>query len=197
MSSVPNINSLKGNLKIFKKLYVQIAVLYFVVFLFIFREIIWFLPDLLHGDMVINGDELVPFFDPHSQFIDQIKGEFNELTHGLEFRVRYSLFTSWMRYYKILPFALLFGPMIAAYISFVGISIFLQNLICKLQKTYIIRAAALVTLMFYLILLYAKVTHFYTLVLGFAVFLIASLLFIYGLVLEKTHCFDESHQSSF
>ena len=62
-----------------------------------FREYFGLFGPMLRGEMVVTGDELVPFFNPHSQFLDQVKGGFNDLTHGLEFRVRYSFLTTWVR----------------------------------------------------------------------------------------------------
>ena len=78
-----------------------------VLSLFIFRGVAASIPQVLDGTAVINGDELVPFFNPTSQLIDQAAGKFNQLTNGYEFRVRYAFLTTWMRYYKVLPFAII------------------------------------------------------------------------------------------
>ncbi len=60
-------------------------------------------PSVLRGDAVIVGDELVPFFNVNSQLLEQAAGEFNQLTQGFEFRVRYSFLTTWLRHYHVLP----------------------------------------------------------------------------------------------
>ncbi|MHA4875092.1 hypothetical protein, partial [Enterococcus faecium] len=75
--------------------------------LVIFRDVLFAIPSVLRGDAVIAGDELVPFFNWHSQLLDQAAGQFNELVNGYEFRVRYAFLTTWLRYYAVLPFAIL------------------------------------------------------------------------------------------
>ena len=104
-----------------------VAILYYGFYFFIFRDIIFNMPALMSGEVVINGDELVPFFNPHSQFLEQAAGEFNELTNGYEFRVRYSILSTWMRYYKILPWALLIVPASVAFSSYLVLSYFLHK----------------------------------------------------------------------
>jgi len=164
-----------------------VGILYFSVYAFMFRDIILHLPELMRGEMVINGDELVPFFNPDSQFIDQVKGNFNELTHGYEFRVRYSILTTWMRYYKILPFALLLVIPGVAFGSYLAVTYFLQRVMPHVSKKAIFRSAAAPVLMVYLIMTYAKVTHFYTLIVGFGLFLISTLFLCYGLLFTRKH----------
>ena len=87
-----------------------------------FRGVAASIPQILRGDAVINGDELVPFFNPTSQLIDQAAGKFNQLTNGYEFRVRYSFLTTWMRYYKILPFAIIIVIPSVAYAAYLAVS---------------------------------------------------------------------------
>ena len=163
------------------------GIIYFGIFFFIFRDIISYLPELMNGEMVINGDELVPFFNPHSQFFDQVAGEFNDLTNGYEFRVRYSIISTWMRYYKILPFALLLVIPSITFLSYLAVSYFLQRVMPLVEKTSLFRAPIAPTLLIYLILSYTKIAHFYTLILGFGIFLIASLFFSYGFIFSHRH----------
>ncbi len=63
--------------------------------LVIFRDVLFAIPSVLRGEAVIAGDELVPFFNWHSQLLDQAAGQFNELVNGYEFRVRYAFLTTW------------------------------------------------------------------------------------------------------
>ena len=170
-----------------KRIILIVGVVYFGLYAFMFRDIILHLPQLMRGEMVINGDELVPFFNPHSQFIDQVKGEFNELAHGYEFRVRYSILTTWMRYYKILPFALLLVIPAVAFGSYLAVSYFLQRVMPHESKEAIFRASAAPILVVFLIMTYAKITHFYTLIVGFGLFLISTLFLCYGLLFTKKH----------
>ncbi|OUC07006.1 hypothetical protein RY27_17545 [Litorilinea aerophila] len=104
-----------------------VALLYFGSSFFFFRGVIASIPDILAGKAVINGDELVPFFNPVSQLIDQAAGKFNQLTHGYEFRVRYAFLTTWMRYYKILPFAIVLVIPGITFAGYLAVSIFLSR----------------------------------------------------------------------
>lgn len=164
-----------------------VGILYFSLYAFMFRDVIRYLPELMRGEVVINGDELVPFFNPYSQFIDQARGEFNQLTHGYEFRVRYSIMTTWMRYYKVLPFALLLAIPSVAFTSSVAVSLFWSNVLPDVSRRAVFTAAAPPTLFIFLVFTYAKVTHFYTLIIGFSIYLMASLQLIYGLLFAARH----------
>ncbi len=52
-----------------------VGVIYFSLSIFTFRHVIADIPLVLSGEAVINGDELVPFFNPNSQLIDQAAGK--------------------------------------------------------------------------------------------------------------------------
>ena len=54
-----------------------VALLYFGLSVVMFRGVIASVPMIWNGEAVINGDELVPFFNPTSQLIDQAAGKFN------------------------------------------------------------------------------------------------------------------------
>ncbi|MFH1444050.1 MAG: hypothetical protein ABIG34_01515 [Candidatus Peregrinibacteria bacterium] len=143
------------------------------------------IPDILVGKAVVNTHELVPFFDVSEQFIEQAGGAFSDLTNAYEFRVRYSLLTTWMRYYLILPFAIIFVPFLGAFFVFLVVNDFLRRLLPSIPARRIIHATALTTLLIHFILLPAKIPHFYTLILGFDIFVIAFVLFLHGLLLES------------
>ncbi|MCC9074830.1 hypothetical protein FKZ61_001690 [Litorilinea aerophila] len=159
-----------------------VALLYFGSSFFFFRGVIASIPDILAGKAVINGDELVPFFNPVSQLIDQAAGKFNQLTHGYEFRVRYAFLTTWMRYYKILPFAIVLVIPGITFAGYLAVSIFLSRSFKNLAPETIYTASAAPVAVIFLILTYSKITHFYTLILGFSMFLIAVTLVTYGLL---------------
>lgn len=163
---------------------IGIFVLFLCVHLFIFRGVLTQLPELLAGKAVLNTSELVPFFDPSTQFFDQAGGAFSDLTNAYEFRVRYSVLTTWMRYYLILPFAIVLVPFLGAFTLCLVVSRFLKRLLPSIARMNILRATALTTLLIHLILLPAKITHFYTLILGFDIFVISFVLFLRGLLLE-------------
>ena len=97
-----------------------VGICYFLISFFVFRHVIANIPLVLSGQAVINGDELVPFFNPNSQLIDQAAGKFNQLTNGYEFRVRYSILTTWFRYYKVLPFAIVLVIPTITYLAYLA-----------------------------------------------------------------------------
>ncbi len=150
-----------------------------------FRGVIASIPSILRGDAVINADELVPFFNPNSQFIDQAAGKFNQLTNGYEFRVRYSFHTTWMRYYKVLPFAI---PIVVPSIAFAGylaVAWFVRKILPRFKVDTIYTITAAPVLAIFLIMDYAKITHFYTLILGFSMYLIAIVLMTYAMIFPQ------------
>ena len=119
-----------------------VALAYFGCSLFIFRGVAASIPMVLRGEAVINGDELVPFFNPTSQLIDQAAGKFNQLTNGYEFRVRYSILTTWMRYYKVLPFAIILVVPGVAFAAYLAVSGFLAASLGAFSKKTMYTATA-------------------------------------------------------
>lgn len=168
-----------------QKITVVVGLIYLGLFLFIFRDVIVSIPAIWRGEVVINGDELVPFFNPHSQLIDQAAGKFNQLTNGYEFRVRYSFLTTWMRYYKVLPLAILFVIPSVVFVGYWSVAGFLSKVFPQFdaRDVYILTAAPV--LMIFMVMIYSKITHFYTLVLGFSLFLVAMLAMSSGLIFPQ------------
>ncbi len=162
-----------------------VSAVYVLVALVIFREVLVAIPAVLRGDSVIVGDELVPFFNVNSQLLEQAAGEFNQLTHGYEFRVRYSFLTTWLRHYQVLPFAILLvipAIVIAAYRTVVW---FITDVFRMLSPVTVALGAALPVGLIYAITLYAKITHFYTLALGLAMVTISVLLMLHALLFSR------------
>ena len=166
---------------------ILVAVLYFGAGYYFFRGVAASIPDVLAGKVVINGDELVPFFNPMSQLIDQAAGKFNQLTNGYEFRVRYAFLTTWMRYYKVLPFAIVLVIPAITYAGYLAVSIFLTASFKQFPPQIVYIASASPVAVIFMIMTYSKVTHFYTLILGFSMFLIAVVLVTYGLIFAEHH----------
>ena len=152
-----------------------VGVCYLLASLIVFRDVLFSIPSVLRGDSVVVGDELVPYFNPTSQLLDQAKGEFSELTNGFEFRVRYSFLTTWVRHYQVLPFAILLLLPAIVWSAYLTVSWFVARVFTALDITTVYVAAAFPTGLFYLITIYAKITHFYTLVLGLMLMTIAVL----------------------
>ena len=119
----------------------------------------------MRGDASIVREELVPFFDFNSQFWGEGT---SALTSSEEVRVNYSFWTAWVRYYQVLPFAVVLLNALSAFILFyafhrIGRYIYKRSL-------FGIIAALLVTIVIHTILLYAKMAHFYVLIIGFSMF---------------------------
>ncbi|MGS0684737.1 hypothetical protein ACVBEQ_06255 [Nakamurella sp. GG22] len=159
-----------------------VGAVFYIGSLIIFRHVLTAIPSVLRGDAVIAGDELVPFFNPHSQLLDQAEGQFNELVNGYEFRVRYAFLTTWLRYYKVLPFAILLVIPSLFWAVYLTVARFMDKVFTSLSTQAIYLAVAFPVTLIYLIMTYSKVTHFYTLILGLVLMTISSLWMLYALL---------------
>ncbi len=148
----------------------------------VFRHVLTAIPSVLRGDAVIAGDELVPFFNPSSQLLEQAAGQFNELVNGYEFRVRYAFLTTWLRYYKVLPFAILLVIPTLFWAVYLTVARFMDKVFTTLSTQAIYLATAFPVTLIYLIMTYSKITHFYTLILGLVLMTISSLWMLYALL---------------
>ena len=162
-----------------------VCALYFVASFVVFRDVLFAIPDILTGKRVLVGDELVPFFNVSSQLLEQAQGLFNELTHGYEFRVRYSFLTTWLRYYMVLPFAVLLVLPTVVSAAYLTTAWFIRRSFPFLPANSVYLAAAAPTALIYLIMIYAKATHFYTLVLGLCLMTISSFLMLDALLFRE------------
>jgi len=167
--------------------FLLVFLVYTGIFLFIFREIIMSLPSLMQGNSVLSFDEMVPFFDTKTQFWDQIQGKFSDLTNGFEFRVRYSVLTTWMRYYKLVPFTIIASSIGSAYLGFVSLTLFHRKFAPSIPPVKLLYACAASVMLINLILVYSKLTHFYTLILGFDLFFASFLLMMSALFPTTRH----------
>jgi hypothetical protein len=154
-------------------LYCVIFALLLLVHAFIFRDVLAAIPDILAGNASIVREELVPFFNFGTQFWGD---NTSALTSSEEVRVSYSFWTAWVRYDIILPFALVVLNAISAFILFyafhrLGKHFYRKSLFGAL-------AALLAAFLIHMILLYAKVAHFYVLIIGFSMFALSVSLFI-------------------
>ena len=162
-----------------------VALLYYGLSVIMFRGVIASIPSVLRGEAVINADELVPFFNPNSQFIDQAAGKFNQLTNGYEFRVRYSFHTTWLRYYKVLPFAIPIVVPTIAFVGYLGVAWLIRRILPVFNVDTIYTISASPVLAIFLIMDYAKITHFYTLILGFSMYLLSIVFVTYGMIFPQ------------
>jgi hypothetical protein len=164
-----------------KWIYGAIALLLLLFHVFIFRDVVVAIPSILAGDVSIVREELVPFF----QFGSQFWGDgASALTSSEEVRVSYSFWTAWVRYHQVLPFALIIMNALSAFILFyafhrVGRHIYKKSLFGMI-------AALLAALLIHTILLYAKVAHFYVLIIGFSMFALSLSLFLEQLFFKTT-----------
>ncbi|MEN9644022.1 MAG: hypothetical protein RL238_691 [Actinomycetota bacterium] len=161
-----------------------VGLVYYVAALIIFRHVLTSIPSILRGESVIVGDELVPYFNPRTQLLEQAEGRFNELTNGYEFRVRYAFLTTWLRHYQVLPFAILIVIPSIFWAVYYTTAKFIDRVFTGLAPQTVYIATAFPTALIYLIMTYAKVTHFYTLVLGLAMMTMSSLLMLWAVLFE-------------
>lgn len=156
-----------------RRLYVAVFALLLVFHAFVFRDVIAAIPDIMRGDASVVREELVPFFNFGTQFWGDGT---SALTSSEEVRVSYSFWTAWVRYDKVLPFALVLLNTVAAFLLFyafhrVGRYVYKRSLFGAC-------AALLATLLVHTILLYSKVAHFYVLIIGFGMFALSLSLLI-------------------
>jgi hypothetical protein len=158
------------------------GVIFYVSSIVIFRDVLLAIPSVIRGESVIVGDELVPFFNWHSQLLDQAAGLFNELVHGYEFRVRYAFLTTWLRYYSVLPFAILLVIPTLFWVTYLTVARFMDKVFTSLSSQAIYLATFFPVALVYLIMVYSKITHFYTLILGLVLMTISALWMLYALL---------------
>lgn len=140
---------------------------------FIFRDVIVAIPAILQNDASIVREELVPFFNFGSQFWGDGA---SALTSSEEVRVSYSFWTAWVRHYQVLPFALVILNALSAFILFYAFHRIGKYFYRK--SLFGVVGALLAAFLIHMILLYAKVAHFYVLIIGFSMFALSLSLFI-------------------
>lgn len=154
-------------------LYTVIFVLLLAIHAFVFRDVLAAIPEILAGNASIVREELVPFFNFGTQFWGD---NTSALTSSEEVRVSYSFWTAWVRFDGILPFALVILNAISAFILFYAFHRLGKHFYRK--SMFGVLAALLAAFLIHMILLYAKVAHFYVLIIGFSMFALAVSLFI-------------------
>lgn len=132
---------------------------------FVFRDVIASIPSIVAGNASIVREELVPFFNFGSQFWGDGA---SALTSSEEVRVSYSFWTAWVRYYQVLPFALIILNTISAFLLFYAFHVVGKYIYKK--SLFGVAAAFIAALLIHVILLYAKIAHFYVLIIGFSMF---------------------------
>ena len=141
----------------------------------IFRDVIASIPAVLSGDASIVREELIPFFNFGSQFWGEGT---SKLTASEEVRVSYSFWTAWMRHHYVLPFAVVILNAISAFLLFYAFHRIGRYFYRK--SLFGVMAALLAAILIHTILLYAKMAHFYVLIIGFSMFALSL-----SLVLEQ------------
>ncbi len=160
--------------------YTGIFAMFVCMHVFIFRGVIAKTPDIVRGDAVVAREELVPFFDFKTQFMSEST---SDLTSSEEVRTSYSFWTSWVRQAKILPFALVILNSLSATILFYAFYRVTRQYVD--DNSMAIAAAIASAIVIHLVLLYSKITHFYTLIFGFSMFALSMSLTIEQMFLSK------------
>jgi hypothetical protein len=173
---------------IFGRPLLLLAIGYALFHLLVFWAVLAAWPAILHGDAFIAKDELVPFFDWSTQFIQQIVGGGQSLTYSDEVRLSYTFWTAWVRYTDFLPIALILFGTLSAWLLTYAEYIVLRELFnpSRLKHIYfVLLASFLGSFPIYLILLYSKLTTFYSLIIGFSLFALAISLVLVDLIVNK------------
>lgn len=164
--SNPILSRLGKNLRV---IYAVVFAAFIIWHIFIFRDVLMALPDIWSGHATIAREELIPFFDFGTQFWGDST---SDLTSSEEVRTGYSFWTAWVRYAPILPVALVLMNALSAFLLFYAFHC-VGRYFSK-DKPYLgIVAAILASVVIHSILLYAKVAHFYVLIIGFSLFAVA------------------------
>lgn len=156
-----------------RRVYALIFLLLVAVHAFIFRDVLAALPAILSNNASIVREELVPFFHFGSQFWGDGA---SALTASEEVRVSYSFWTAWVRYYQVLPFALVILNAFSAFLLFYAFHRLGRYFYRK--SLFGMAAALLAAFLIHVILLYAKIAHFYVLIIGFSMFALSLSLLI-------------------
>ena len=153
-----------------------ICILCVLIHTIIFYGVIITLPQIVSGNAFISRDELVPIFNINSQFIDQIipNNQAIDLTSSDEVRLSYSFWTAWVRYGGFLPISfILLGALSLYLLTLSSYTLITNKHYTRNQKMLYLFFCFLSALPIYIILLYAKITTFYTLIIGFSLFCLA------------------------
>lgn len=146
-----------------------------------FRDVIGAIPQIVAGNASIVREELVPFFNFSRQFFSE---SLSSLTSSEEVRVIYSFWTAWVRHNAILPFAMVLMNTLSAFILFYAFWRVARHFAPARTYAPIVISAAIAFLIHFIIL-YAKIAHFYTLVIGFAMFALSLSLIIEQLFVKQ------------
>lgn len=163
-----------------RRTYWLILALLLLLHVFMFRGVLAAAPQIISGGASIVREELVPFFTPSEYF----PSSSSQLTGSDEFRVSYSFWTSWTRYNPILPFMLVIVNTISAFMLFYAFFRIVRHFAGKREGTAMY-ASLLAALLIHGVMLYAKIAHFYTLILGFSMFALAISLVLEQLLFAK------------
>lgn len=134
-----------------------------------FRDVVVQIPALWRGEAVVAREELIPFFNFSTQFWGE---NTSSLTASDEVRTGYSFWTAWVRFAPVLPVALVVLNALSAFLLFYSFHT-VGRYFSKDKPYFGLLAALLAAVVIYSILLYAKVAHFYVLIIGFSLFALA------------------------
>lgn len=157
-------------------LFLVVLGVFLLVHLFTFRGVLGDFSAYKNNDASIVREELVPFFNYEDQYMP---AGASELTGSDEFRVTYAFWSAWVRQNAVLPYALVIMNTISAFVLFYAFYRLGRHFAGSHQKR-MIYASALGALVIHGVLLYSKIAHFYTLILGFSMFALS-----FSLVLEQ------------
>jgi hypothetical protein len=146
--------------------------------------------DVVAGNKVVFQEELLPYFDMNTQFLDNLISTYDYLIDRQEIRTEYYFTTGWTRHYLLLPLMLVLLNAAAGFLMWFSVKMLFiysrsplsterdNNKRCNKTNLAEDLCIFFAVIPVYLILLYSKVTHFYSLIFGFSLFAVAISLFI-------------------
>ncbi len=160
-----------------KKDHIYILIGFLLINTVLFHDILLQYPDIISGNKILFQEDLVPYFDLKTQYLDNIFSTYDQLLDRTEIRTEYYFPTSWVRYYLLLPIMLVLLNAIAGYLMWYSTHILFTKFCNKnmnIEENICIFFAAIPP---YLLMMYSKIAYFFNLIIGFGLFSLAISLF--------------------
>ena len=157
------------------------------IFLFMFRDLFFALPDILSGKKLMVADEFVPIYNLQTQFFDLLhwKNTVSPLTNQLEFRIRYSFISVLLRYYRYAPIFLVFVSTFSSYLAYRASFNLVRRVLPQANITHMRIVTVISSLLFMTILLFQKLLDFPLFICAWGPLLFSVYLFLRGVFFSR------------
>ena len=152
--------------------YFSILVYFFLLSIFLYRDLFSF--------GIIAFEDLIPFFS-----IKQLEqyhfSSWLDYTQNIPIRARYNFLFNWMRYVSILKYSIIITTIFVGFLFYYSIILLSKHIINDKLNNNIHISAIISSTYILFILLQAKITHFYTFILGIGFFFLSLSIYISSL----------------